>query len=267
MSKKFVLSCIFMLVLFNNYVCYDKLELANDSYHLRKENINLTNETTRNTVFINKNIESSIDYAKKKYDNISISDFNLTEDMKIFNNLNRYLQTVVISNFTTAYFIYVGIVIGLTTLNYIVLLVLCCRGYFESTDYCWVTMCYLFIPLFAWIVVIIVKRVCYPSPLNDQNCVVYNANNLVSNHLSNANNALYNNNQLIEISNRNMNMNNNFNNNNNYMNSNNQNNNYNNPYNNDIVRYTNNNQNNAINNNNNNNQYLRKESKIAEPGK
>lgn len=197
-----------------------------------------------------------------------INDFNSVNNEEVILK-KRNLQTVIISNFTTSYIVYISIIAGLEILNVTMLLILCCRNYFLNTDYCWVTMCYLFIPLIAWIFVIFIKRWFYPNPQNDQNCVNINSGHVFATNFNNRN--LNNNlNNMNEMSNLNINhhaYNQNYQgnqNNNNFNAQDNRNLNYNNPYNNDVVNYNNN----YVNPNNNNiNKYSKKDSHIDEPGK
>lgn len=91
--------------------------------------------------------------------------------------------------------IYFSILVGLFILNYIVLIVLCCRNYFQDSDCCWVAMSYIFMPLFAWIYVLLMKRWYVLSP---QNIVNSNSQQVVASNLNFQNNNYQNNNQVFD---------------------------------------------------------------------
>lgn len=96
--------------------------------HLALARIGEVNDKTN---FYNHDKDSIIDLPYKQ-DN---SNNFFTNNEEIISK-KRNLQTVIISNFTTSYIVYISIIIGLEILNITMLLILCCRNYFLNTDYC-----------------------------------------------------------------------------------------------------------------------------------
>lgn len=151
--------------------------------------------------YINANNTSSELILEERF--LSLDKFQETEKINVpeKNTKEENSNSEIIQNKRKLYetfigdIIYLSVLVGLFILNYIVLIILCCRNYFQDSDCCWVAMSYIFMPLFAWIYVLLMKRWYILSP---QNIVNSNSQQIVASNVNFQNNNYQNNNQVFD---------------------------------------------------------------------
>lgn len=120
---------------------------------------------------INKYVKNDQNYMNNNTSELSITYYNIPKGYNYNEKESpiytvrqlQYYDEIDSSSFSWTYY---GVILLLEIVNIAVLVFYCYRGTIYNNDYCCIILAYIFIPLFAWVYVVIYYKYCSPRVIN-----------------------------------------------------------------------------------------------------